>query len=188
VACDRFTDLNVSTLAQAVYWDYQINDFAASRQLIYYYRKEIAAKFLELGLPKYGKESLIYKTLLAAKPVAVLKDYEVGNVYAITHQGKELLHRKKKDKPRQLKAPSVPASTPVPAAPVPAAPVPAAPVPAAPVPATAANLTSRPTKRASPEVDPRISRSREPSPVREEGTKVDSVGKVIPKRVKRMNY
>ena len=130
VACDRFAELNASTLSQGIYWDFKINPLTTARQLLHYYAKDTAAKFLELGLDAYGKDSKIYKELMAAKyDETKLKSKEKLEIDAIIKQGK-IKHR---DQAQPRKAKDAPAagpptsSTPVPPPAVPVPP-PAAPV------------------------------------------------------------
>ncbi|PMD41282.1 hypothetical protein L207DRAFT_632729 [Hyaloscypha variabilis F] len=177
-ACDRTKELTATSLVAAFYWDFQINPMTAAHQVMNFYAKQIAAKFL--ALPGWGKDTLIYKSLMeVVYDDSRLKEDEVAAVQKLTVQGKKLEHRAKATARTSKAESAAPALVPASSASAPT------------------TISSRPRKRASaspPSDDKKrsrrnstsiVSRSREPSPAPAETTKYDSVGKVIPSRIKR---
>jgi hypothetical protein len=181
-ACDRTKELTATSLVAAFYWDFQINPMTTAHQVMNFYAKQIAAKFL--ALPGWGKDTLIYKSLMeVVYDDSRLKEDEVAAVQKLTVQGKKLEHRAKATARTSKAESSAPVLVPASSASASAS-----------APTT---ISSRPRKRASlspPSDDKKrsrrnsasiVSRSHEPSPAPAETTKYDSVGKVIPSRIKR---
>jgi hypothetical protein len=175
--CDRFAELNASNLSYAFYWDYKCDENGAARQVMNYYAKQIAAKFLALG-PSW-KDTAVYKGLLeAVYDDSNLNEEEKKVVKELTVDGKKAVHRSKakRSKVEQLSEEPTPASLSTP---------------------LATMSISGAMKRKSDSPPPAgkrsrrksvVSRSRDQSPVSSRVTKYDSVGKVIPKPIKRSGY
>ncbi|KAE9373671.1 hypothetical protein N431DRAFT_544596 [Stipitochalara longipes BDJ] len=181
-ACDRVGELNVANLGGAFYWDYKIDKNNAAHQVIHWYAKQIAAKFLTLG-PAWGKDTVIYKSLMeAVYEEHALEPNEKTLVRALTVGGKKIEHRTKSaarkaaEKAAALAAP-IALSNEIGTMTL------DAPSGSRPKKRGSRSPSSSSKKRSRP--NSLVSRSREPSPVPSEVTKYDSVGKVIPKRITR---
>jgi hypothetical protein len=178
--CDRFAELNASNLSYAFYWDYKCDENGAARQVMNYYAKQIAAKFRALG-PSW-KDTAVYKGLLeAVYDDSNLDEEEKKVVKELTVDGKKAVHRSKakhRSKVEQLSEEPTPTNLSTPLATMSIGG------------ATKRKSDSPPAagKRSRSRPESVVSRSRDPSPVSSRVTKYDSVGKLIPKPIKRSGY
>jgi hypothetical protein len=185
-ACERYAELNAANLSGAFYWDFKCDDNRASRQVVNFYAKQIAAKLLSLS-PDW-KETAVYKGLQEAVfDTTGLKPKEVSKVKALTTGGQKVEHRTSRKALAQSSGVSSSSPSTLPTA------------------MSILTVSSGSTikKRGSNSPPPAtqttkkarynesvVSKSRDPSPIPsgEEPTKFDSLGKPIPKPIKRNHY
>lgn len=184
-ACDRFAEIRPASVANSFYWDFMCEKNNAARQILYFYADKVAAKICALG--PVWKESKFYKELLTVEHDPSdprLGPKEVLTVKDLTKDGNKAVHRTKaKHRTKVEQSSNVSTPTPV-------------------------NLTttlgttsldnsqssSRTAKRKSDSPKPpskksKVSKSRDPSPAASENVpKYDSLGKVIPARIKKCGY
>jgi hypothetical protein len=185
-SCDRYAELNAANLSGAFYWDFKCDDNRASRQVVNFYAKQIAARFLSLS-PDW-KETAVYKGLQEAVfDITGLKPKEVLKVKALTTGGQKVEHRTSRKALVQSFDVSSSSASILPTA------------------MSALTVSGGGTikKRGSNSPPPAtqtmkkarydesmVSTSRDPSPIPsgEEPTKFDGLGKRIPKPIKRSHY